>query len=330
MRRIRAIGLAAVVGFTAVLGGIGSAAAQNYPTRPVTLIVPFAAGGPTDVTARIIGEHMGRTLGQQFVVENMPGAGGTVGSTRAMRATPDGYTIQMGQMGTHAGSVALYPNLAYKPDSDFAPIGLVVDQAVVIYGRKDFPPNNLKEFVAYVKANADKLNVGHAGVGSISHFTCLMLDSVLGVKPTMVPFSGAGPAINAILGGQTDYMCDSISAIVQQIQSGNVKGYAVATPKRNAALPNLPTTIEAGLPEFQAAGWYALFAPKATPKPILETLTAALDKALDDPGVQKRLSELGCDIPDKSRRGPEALTAFVKSEIARWTPVIKAANVKAE
>src|SRR5262249_24846462 len=157
-----------------------------------------------------------------------------------------------------------------------APIGLVVEQAIVIYGRKDFPPNNLQEFVTYVKANADKLNVGHAGVGSTSHFTCLMLNSVLGVKPTMVPFGGAGPALNALLGGQTDYMCDSIPFVVQQIQSGGVKGYAVASPQRNPALPNLPTTKEAGLPEFQVAGWFALFAPKATPKPILERLTAAL------------------------------------------------------
>ena len=311
-------------------GGHGPTSAQVYPTHPITLIVPFAAGGPTDVTSRIIGAHMSGTLGQQLVIENVPGAGGTVGSTRNMRATPDGYTIQMGQMGTHAGSVALYPNLAYKPDSDFEPIGLVVDQAVVIFGRKDLPPNNLKEFVAYVKANADKLNVGHAGVGSISHFTCLMLDSILGVKPTMVPFGGAGPALNAMLGSQVDYMCDSISDVVQQIQGGTIKGYAVASPKRNPALPNIPTTIEAGLPEYQATGWYALFAPKGTPGPIAARLTGALDKALDDDGVRKRLADLGCDIPEPARRGPQALTALVKSEIARWTPVIKAANVKME
>jgi len=311
-------------------GDQGPASAQVYPTHPITLIVPFAAGGPTDVTSRIIGEHMSRTLGQQLVIENVPGAGGTVGSTRNMRATPDGYTIQMGQMGTHAGSVALYPNLAYKPDSDFEPIGLVVDQAVVIFGRKDFPPNNLKEFVAYVKANADKLNVGHAGVGSISHFTCLMLNSILGVKPTMVPFGGAGPALNAMLGSQVDYMCDSISDVVQQIQGGTIKGYAVASPKRNPALPNIPTTIEAGLPEYQATGWYALFAPKGIPAPIAARLTAALNQALDDEGVRKRLADLGCDIPEPARRGPQALTALVKSEIARWTPVIKAANVKME
>jgi tripartite-type tricarboxylate transporter receptor subunit TctC len=312
------------------LGGHGPASAQVYPTHPINLIVPFAAGGPTDVTSRIVGEHMSRTLGQQLIIENVPGAGGTVGSTRNMRATPDGYTIQMGQMGTHAGSVALYPNLAYKPDSDFEPIGLVVDQAVVIFARKDFPPKDLKEFVAYVKASTDKLNVGHAGVGSISHFTCLMLDSILGVKPTMVPFGGAGPALNAMLGGQVDYMCDSISDVVQQIQARAIKGYAVASAKRNPALPNIPTTIEAGLPEYQATGWYALFAPKGIPGPIAARLTTALDQALNDEGVRKRLAELGCDIPEPARRGPQALTALVKSEIARWTPIIKAANVKME
>ena len=306
----------------------GPVSAQTYPSHPITLIVPFPAGGPTDVTARIVGEHMSRSLGQQLVIENVAGAGGTVGSTRVMRSSPDGYTIEMGQMGTHAGAVALYPNLAYRPDVDFEPIGLAVDQAVVIFARRNFPPNNLREFVDYVKENGTRLNVGHAGVGSISDFTCLMLNSMLGVKPTMVPFSGAAPAVNALLGGQVDYMCDSISDVVQQIQSGMIKGYAVGSPKRNPALPSIPTTKEAGLPEFQATGWYALFAPRATPEPILDKLTDALDKALDDEGVRMRLADLGCDVPEKDRRGQQALTALVKSEIARWTPVIKAANVQ--
>jgi tripartite-type tricarboxylate transporter receptor subunit TctC len=312
----------------AMMAGLGTATAQLYPSHPITLIVPFAPGGPTDVTSRIVGEHMSRTLGQQLVIENVAGAGGTIGSTRAMRASPDGYTIQMGQMGTHAGAVALYPKLAYKPDVDFEPIGLVVDQAVVIFARRDFPPTNLQEFVPYVKANAERLNVGHAGIGSISHFTCLLLDSMLDVKPTMVPFSGAGPALNALLGSQVDYMCDSISDVVQQIQSGAIKGYAVGTPKRNPALPNVPTTKEAGLPEFQATGWYALFAPRGTPKPIVDRLTDALDHALDDESVRRRLAELGCDIPEQARRGQQPLAALVRSEIARWTPIIKAANIK--
>jgi tripartite-type tricarboxylate transporter receptor subunit TctC len=294
------------------------------------MIIPFAAGGPTDVLGRLVAQRMGEVLGPQIVIENVGGAGGTIGATRAMRAKPDGYTIVMGQLGTHAASVALYPNLAYRPDADFAPIGRVVDQVVLIAARKDFPPNNLGEFIAYVRANSTNLNIAHAGVGSISHFTCLLLDSILGVKPTMVPFGGAAPAINALMGGQTDYMCDSISAPVQQVQAGTVKGYAVATPERNPALPSIPTTKEAGLPEFQAFGWYALFAPKGTPKPVLDTLTAALDKALDDPTVRKRFADLACDIPDKSKRGQAALAAFVQSEIARWTPIIKAANIQVE
>ena len=177
------------------------ASAQAYPSRAVTIIVPFAAGGPTDLAARVVGERMSRTLGQQFVVENVVGAGGTTGSIRAMRAAPDGYTIEMGQLGTHAAAVAVNPNLAYRPDVDFAPIGLVLDQPILIIARKDFPANDLKEFIAYLKANAEKLNMAHAGVGSITHFTCLLLNSLVGVKPTMVPFTGSAPAINALIGG---------------------------------------------------------------------------------------------------------------------------------
>src|SRR5262247_692496 len=302
------------------------ARAQAYPTRTVTIIVPFAAGGPTDVCARIVGDHMSRTLGQQFVVENVVGAGGTTGSTRAMRAAPDGYTIQMGQTGTHAASVAVYPNLAYRPDVDFEPIGLVVVPPILIVARKDFPANDLREFMAYARANPDKLNMAHAGVGSITHFTCLMLNAMIGIKPTQVPFSGSAPAINALVAGQVDYICDPTPDIVQQLQGGTLKVYAVAAPKRSPVLPDAPTTIEAGLPEFQVLAWYGLFAPKGTPKPILDRLSGALDAALDNESVRKRLLDLGCDIPDRAQRGPEQLAALVQSEIARWEPIIKAAN----
>jgi putative tricarboxylic transport membrane protein len=302
------------------------ACAQAYPTRTVTLIVPFAAGGPTDVCARIVGDHMSRTLGQQFVVENVVGAGGTTGSTRTMRAAPDGYTIQMGQTGTHAASVALYPSLAYRPDVDFEPIGMVVVPPIVIAARKDFPAKDLKEFMAYARANPDKLNMAHAGVGSITHFTCLMLNAMLGIKPTQVPFSGSAPAINALVAGQVDYICDPTPDIVQQLQGGTLKVYAISSPTRSAILPDVPTTIEAGLPDFQVIAWYGLFAPKGTPKQILDKLTGALDAALDNESVRKRLLDLGCDIPDKAQRGPAQLAALVKSEIARWTPIIKAAN----
>jgi tripartite-type tricarboxylate transporter receptor subunit TctC len=304
-------------------------AQTDYPRRPITLVVPFAAGGPTDVIARIVGEHMSRTLGQQLVVENTLGAGGTTASTRVARAAPDGYTIEMGHMGTHAASVALYANLAYKPDVDFAPIGMAAGTPVLILAKKDFPPKDLKEFVSYVKANETKLNMAHAGVGSVSFTTCLLLNSIIGVKPTSIPYNGTGPALTALIAGQVDYMCDQIVNVVQQVEAGQIKAYAIGTPTRNAALPKIPTSKEAGMPQFEAQAWNALFAPKGTPKPIVDKLSAALDKALDDENTRKRLLELGSVLPDKSKRGPVALTALVKSEIVRWSKVIKAAGVQA-
>jgi tripartite-type tricarboxylate transporter receptor subunit TctC len=318
----RAIALLAALGFAAA----PAAAQDDYPRRPITLIVPFAAGGPTDVISRIASDHMSRTLGQLIIIENVVGAGGTTASTRAARANPDGYSIEMGHMGTHAASVALYPNLAYKPDVDFAPIGLVAGTPVLILARKDFPPANLKEFVTYVKANVDKLNMAHAGVGSVSFTTCLLLNSMLGVKPTSIPFNGTGPALTALISGQVDYMCDQIVNVVQQVLAGQIKAYAIGTPERSPALPNVPTSKEAGLPEFQAQAWNALFAPKDTPKPILDKLTDALDKALDDEHTRQRLLELGSVLPGKAERGQQPLAALVKSEIERWTPIIKAAG----
>ena len=320
--------LAAGAAVLPALSRVGKA--QAYPARPITVIVPFAAGGSSDVIARIVGEHMSRTLGQQLINENIVGAGGTTGTIRAMRANPDGYTIEMGHMGTHAAAVAFYPNLAYKPDVDFAPIGLVIEQPLMIVAKKDFPPKDLKEFVDYVKANADKLNMAHAGVGSNTFNFCVMLNLLLGVKPTLVPFSGTGPATNALIGGQVDYMCNAIPEVGAQVQAGRIKAYAIGSAQRSPALPNVPTAQEAGLPEFQAMPWWALFAPKGTPQPILDRLTDALDRALDDENVRRRLAEIGCDVPDKARRGQPPLAVLVKSEIARWAPIIKAANVKPE
>jgi tripartite-type tricarboxylate transporter receptor subunit TctC len=304
------------------------AQAQDYPANAITVIVPFAAGGPTDVVTRIVGEHMARTLGQQLVVENTLGAGGTTASTRAKRAAPDGYTIIMGHMGTHAASVALYPKLAYDPRVDFEPIGMAAGTPILVLARKDFPAKNLKEFVAYVGANEKTLNNAHAGVGSVSFTTCLLLNSIIGVKPTTIPFNGTGPAMNALVGGQVDYMCDQIINAVPQIKAGNIKAYAIAAAARDPSLPDVPTTKEAGLPEFQASAWNALFAPKGTPKPILDKLTAALDKALDDEGVRKRLLDLGSDIPGADRRGQAALGALVTSEVDKWGKVIRAAGAE--
>jgi tripartite-type tricarboxylate transporter receptor subunit TctC len=330
MKLLRRTFLQLAVGAAAFPAATWIARAQAYPARPITIIVPFAPGGGTDVAARIVAEHMARTLGQQFVVQNIAGAGGTVGTTRAMRAEPDGYTIEMGQMGTHAAAVALYPNLPYRPDVDFAPIGLASEYPIVIAARKDFPARDLKEFAAYVRANAAKLNVAHAGVGSIFFTASLLLNSILGVKPTLVPFNGGAPAMNALVAGQVDYMCSDVLGTAPQVQAGTIKAYAIAAAARSPALPNLPTTREAGLPEFQVSAWNALFAPRSVAKPILDRLTGALDQALDDDNTRKRLIELANDVPDKSRRGQQALLLLVKREIERWTPVIKAAGVKAE
>jgi tripartite-type tricarboxylate transporter receptor subunit TctC len=306
------------------------ARAQAYPSRTVTMVVPFAAGGTPDVVARIVGEHMSRTLKQQFIVENVPGGGGTTGSTRVMRAKSDGYTILMGGINTHVFSVSFYPNLAYMPDVDFVPIGVVFEAPTFIVARRDFPPRDLKEFVAYVKANAERLNMAHAGVGSGRFTFGLLLNSLLGVKPTMVPFNGAAPAVNALLGGQIDYMCLGIAEVGPQLQGGTIKAYAIGTTERHPNVPNVPTSKEAGLPEFQASQWTALFAPKGLPRPILDQLTDALDKALDDQNVRKRLLDIGGDIPGKAKRGEQPLAELMKSEVARWTPIINAAKTKAE
>jgi tripartite-type tricarboxylate transporter receptor subunit TctC len=319
-----AAGLLAIA--VALAAGSVPGAAQDYPNRPVTVIVPFAAGGPTDVIARIVTENMSRSLGQTFVIENVVGAGGTTGITRAKRARNDGYTIAMGHLGTHAAAPALYPNLAYDPVADFEPIGLVAGTPILILAKKDFAPKDLKEFVTHVKANETKLNMAHAGVGSVSFTTCLLLNHILNVKPTSVPYQGTGPSMNALIAGQVDYMCDQIVNAVPQVQGGTIKAYAIATEARDPSLPNVPTTKEAGLPEYQASAWNGLFAPKGAPKEVVAKLSAALDKALDDAATRKRLLELGSDIPGKDRRGAGALHTLVKTEIARWTPVIKAAG----
>ncbi len=310
--------------------GAASAFAQSYPTRPITVIVPFAAGGPTDTITRIVGEHMSRTLGQQLVVENVVGAGGTTASTRAKRASPDGYTIITGHMGTHASSVGLYPNLQYDPRTDFEPIGLIAGTPILILARKDFPAKDLKEFVSYLKTNGEKLNEAHAGVGAVSFTSCTLLNHMIGVKPTRVPYTGTGPSMNALVAGQVDYMCDQIVNAVPQVQAGTIRAYAVATADRNPALPDVPTTKEAGLPDYQVSAWNAMFAPKGTPKPVVDKLNNALVKALDDESVRKRLLDLGSDIPDKAGRTPQALADLVKREVDRWTPLMKEAVTAAK
>jgi tripartite-type tricarboxylate transporter receptor subunit TctC len=324
MKRILMAACAAACALTA-----GFAAAQAYPSRPVTIIVPFAAGGPTDIIARIIGEYFSKALGQQFVVENIAGAGGTTGITRGAQAKPDGYTIMMGHMGTHGAAPGLYANLKYDPTSDFEPLGLVAGTPILIVARKDFPAANLKEFVAKLKDPAVKAKQAHAGVGSVSFTTCTLLTSQLKVKNIMAAYRGTGPALNDLVGGQVDYMCDQIVNLVSQVKGGAIKAYAIATPERSPALPDVPTTKEAGLPDYQVSAWNALFAPKGTPKEIVAKLNETLVKGLDDEATRKRLLELGSVIPDKAGRSPQALGTLVKSEVARWTPILKAAGAAA-
>jgi tripartite-type tricarboxylate transporter receptor subunit TctC len=308
--------------------GIAGVQAQSYPARPVTIIVPFAAGGPADITGRIAADQFSKILGQQFVVENVGGAGGTTGATRAARAAPDGYTLLLGHLGTHAASVALTANLAYNPETDFEPVGLVGEQPELLVTRKDLPPNTLAEFVSYAKANESKLNMAHAGVSSVSYTGCLLLNAAIGIKPTLVPFTGTAPVMNALLGGQVDYVCDPILGPLPHVRAGTMKALAITSEKRHPALPEVPTSAEGGLPQFNITVFFGVFAPKGTPKEVVDRLVAALDKGLDDETARKRLTDLGASIPDKNRRGPQPLAALVKTEIARLTPILKAASAK--
>lgn len=323
----RAMGLAAM---GALLFATAPSSAQTeYPAKTITAIVPYAPGGNTDVIGRIVLEHVAKTLGQPIVIENIGGAGGTTGSARGAKAAPDGYTILVGQMGTHGASPALYPNLAYNPVTDFEHISQLTDTPIAIFARKALPVNTLQELIDLIKKDPSKLNNGHGGVGATSHVSCLLFTSLIGARSPMVPYRGSGPALQDLVAGTHDFMCDQIPHTVGQVQAGSIKALAIGTSERAAVIPNTPTTAEAGLPAFQASGWNALFAPKGTPKPIVEKLADAVSKALDDPGVRARLDQLGAIIPPPPRRGPEALRALVESEIRKWTPVIKAANVTA-
>jgi tripartite-type tricarboxylate transporter receptor subunit TctC len=302
---------------TTLLAVMPVTAQTKYPERPVTMVVAFAAGGPTDIIARIVGDHMSKTLGQQIVIENAAGAGGTTATARVATSAPDGYTLNMGQMGTHAAAPALYPALKYKPETDFTPIGMAGATPILIVTKKDFPAKDMKEFVAYLKANTDKVNQAHAGVGSTAFTTCVLLKSQLGVpKINAVAYRGTGPALNDLVSGQVDFMCDQITNLTQQIKAGNIKGMAIATAERSPALPDVQTTKEAGFGDFQISGWNAIFGPKGLPADIQAKLVDALDKALDDPNTKARLLELGTIIPTKAERTPAGLLAIVKRDIA--------------
>ncbi|KAB2920529.1 MAG: tripartite tricarboxylate transporter substrate binding protein BugD [Hyphomicrobiaceae bacterium] len=308
----------------AVVGFAHAAAAQPYPSKPITVIVPFAAGGPTDVVTRLVSEHMSRTLGQQLVVENVGGAGGSTGMTRAAQAAPDGYTIAVGNMGTQSAAPALYANLKYDPAKSFAQVGIVNYTPQAIVAKKDTAAKNLKEFLAYLQANHAKLSYGHAGVGSISYVSGTVFNSKFGLKPGLVAYRGTAPALNDLVGGQIDYMVDQSLNVIPQIKAGTIKVYAVAAPARLESLPDVPTTKELGV-DFIFSAWNAMVAPKDTPKEIVAKLADALSKALDDPKIKARYVELGSTAPQGADRGPAALQKLVESEMARITPVLKEA-----
>jgi tripartite-type tricarboxylate transporter receptor subunit TctC len=316
---------------TALLGaGAAPAQAQTFPSKPVTMLIPFAAGGPTDVVGRIVGEHMARTLGQPVIIENAVGAAGTLAGQRLMASAADGHVILIGHTGTHAAAVSLNPNLKYKPLEDFAPIGLVNTNPIFLTVRKTHPSANLADFVTWLKANEKTATNAHAGIGSVSHTTCLMFNTVLGVKPSGVPYRGTGPAMTDLVAGQVDYLCDQAVNVAPQERSGTIRTLAVASPARADSLPNVPTSAEGGVPGFKVAVWNAMFAPKDTPPAVVAKLNQALKAALADQGVKGKLQELGADVPAPAVLEPEGLRSFIASEIALWAPIIKASGVRIE
>jgi tripartite-type tricarboxylate transporter receptor subunit TctC len=305
------------------------AAAQDYPSRVITMVVPFAAGGPGDTIARLVGGAMSQKLGQQVIIENTLGAGGTIGTHRVARANPDGYTLLLMHVG-QATSVSLYKKLPYDPVGDFETVGLVTDVPMIIVARPDYPPKDLKELIADVKARGDKATYAHSGVGSAAHLCGLVIQSATGAKPTLVPYKGGGPAINDVMGGHIDFYCDPATGPTPLIQSGKLKSYAVTTKTRLKTLPNLPTTAEAGIPGIEVSTWYGIYTPRGTAKPIIDKLADALQHALKDPAVISRFAELSMEPVSLDRATPAALDAFLKAEVAKWAGIIKAAGIQPE
>jgi tripartite-type tricarboxylate transporter receptor subunit TctC len=322
MKAEMGIQIALALGLFAVLASPSHA--QDYPSRSINVVVPFPAGGPSDVVARIVTEHMGRTLGQTLVIENVGGAGGTIGSGRVATAAPDGYTLLAGSMGSHVAAPVLTPNLKYDPAKDFLPIGPTAHSPAVIVARKDFPAKDLKEFIADLKEKGNGFKQAHGGIGSSSHMACLLFTSAAAAKPTAVAYRGTGPAMNDLAGGHVDFFCEQSVSVTEQVKSGAIKAYAVSADARLASLPDVPTAKEMGV-DYSMSIWAGIFAPRGTPPPMVTKLADALDKALDDPSVQQRINNLGGSIPGKAERTPAAFDAYVKSEIARWEPVLKAA-----
>jgi len=310
-----------------LLAAAGMALAQSYPTRPMTMIIPFAAGGPTDVLGRVLAQRMSEILGQQIVVENVGGAGGMTGSKRVADAAPDGYTFVLGTVGTHAQSQTMYKKPLYDTARDFTPVALVAEVPIVLITRKDLPVNNLQEFIAYAKANQKKMQFGSAGAGSATHLGCVLLNYLIGVDITHVPYRGTGPAMQDLQGGRIDYLCEIVSTAKPQIDGGTVKAIAIMTKERSPALPNVPTGLEQGVPKLEAYTWNAIFLPKGTPADVVKKLNDATVQAMKTPAVKERLEGLGAVIVADDRATPEYLGQFVKSEIEKWAGPIKASGV---
>jgi tripartite-type tricarboxylate transporter receptor subunit TctC len=318
---MRKLGLAAL----AIVAFSGLASAQNYPHRAITMIVPFPAGGPSDVVARIMADGMGKHLGQTVVVENVGGAGGTLGAGRAAEAAPDGYTIFAASMGPMVSAPAFYPNLKYDSTKDFAPIGLSANASAAVVAKNDFPAKTLMEFIDYVKKNGESVKQAHGGVGSSSHMACLLFNSQLGLKPSLVPYRGTGPALNDLVGGHVDYFCEQVVSVAPSIKGDKIKAYAVSDAERSPALPDVPSAKEAGDSQYMFNIWSAVLAPKGTPKDAVDKLVDALSKTLDDPDTAKKLVALGGTGPPKADRGPDHLAKVLKDDIARWNPILKEA-----
>jgi tripartite-type tricarboxylate transporter receptor subunit TctC len=312
----------------ALLFALG-ASAQDYPTRTISIIVPFAAGGPTDTVARLVSQSMSKTLGKTVIVENQAGAGGTIGVEKVAKSKPDGYTLLLMHIGISTAP-SLYRNLRYDTQKELDPIGLITDVPMTIIAKKDFPPKDMKELITYVKANKDKVTYANAGVGAASHLCGMLFMTAIQTDLTTVPYKGTGPAMTDLMGGQVDFMCDQTTNTTPQIKGGKVKAYAVTTKTRVKSLPDLPTAEESGLKGFEVAVWHGLWAPAGTPKAAIDKLAAALRAALHDPDVVAKFAELGTEPVADNRATPDALRAHLKSEIEKWGPIIKKAGVYAD
>jgi tripartite-type tricarboxylate transporter receptor subunit TctC len=308
---------------------VAAAAAQEYPTRTISIVVPFAAGGPTDTVTRLIGQSMTKSLGRTVIVENVAGAGGTIGVEKVATAKPDGYTLLLMHIGISTAPT-LYRNLRFDPTKDLEPIGLVTNVPMTVIGSKDFPPKDMKELIAYVKANKDKVTYANAGVGAASHLCGMLLMTAMQTDVTTVPYKGTGPAMTDVLGGQVNFMCDQTTNTTPQIKGGKVRAYAVTTKQRLKTLPEVPTVDESGLKGFEVTVWHGVWAPHGTPKPIIDKLTKALQAALKDPAIISRFEELGTEPVPESQATPAALAAHLKSEIAKWAQIIKKAGIYAD